>query len=395
MSFQKIYLPLLYILNLPVYWLSWLMPKDKNLWIFGAWGGQSYADNSRYLFEYVSRCQPSVIPVWLSRSEQVLRMLRDSGHRAFHPFSIKGIWYSMRAGAGIITNDMVDINRFACGRMKIVQLWHGIPLKQVLYCDQKRHIVDGYRKKRILSVFFPFLRKNIEFKKALITGTSAETARLFGRMFNTSLVSITGFPRNDGMFANYSFPPRLKRLKETQKLGIYMPTYRQKEETDIVALLLKDLEDINERMQKRNTTLFLKFHPFQLRRNTVDLNRSHICVLTEKEDIYTLLPAFDFLITDYSSIFFDYLLLNRPMIFAPFDYEEYVKKHGSFVFDYLLNTPGPKAADWKEVMDHIEILTEGKDEEKISREALLERIHLYKDGRSSERVYREIRNAIS
>jgi CDP-glycerol glycerophosphotransferase len=66
-------------------------------------------------------------------------------------------------------------------------------------------------------------------------------------------------------------------------------------------------------------------------------------------DIYPALSLFDVLITDYSSIYFDYLLLNRPIIFFPYDYESYIAKDKELLFDYLQITPGPVCKSQDEV----------------------------------------------
>ena len=62
----------------------------------------------------------------------------------------------------------------------------------------------------------------------------------------------------------------------------------------------------------------------------------------------------DILITDYSSIYFDYLLLDKPILFMPFDFEDYIENNARFYYNYNCVTPGPKCKDWNNVMEHLE-----------------------------------------
>ena len=53
-----------------VYWFSQLVPKKKKLWVFGAWNGKKYGDNSKYLFEYINLNGTEIRPIWLTQNKQ-------------------------------------------------------------------------------------------------------------------------------------------------------------------------------------------------------------------------------------------------------------------------------------------------------------------------------------
>lgn len=107
-------------------------------------------------------------------------------------------------------------------------------------------------------------------------------------------------------------------------------------------------------------------------------------------DIYNVLGKYDILITDYSSIYFDYLLTDRPVIFFPFDYEEYVAYDRDLYYDYDLVTPGPKCKTWDEVCEWITRFKEDPSLYKDERAKMKDKFHVYKDGNSSKRVFEEI-----
>ncbi|MDE7088974.1 MAG: CDP-glycerol glycerophosphotransferase family protein, partial [Prevotella sp.] len=77
---------------------------------------------------------------------------------------------------------------------------------------------------------------------------------------------------------------------------------------------------------------------------------SNIVILDKNMDVYPILPFTDVLITDYSSIYYDYILMeNKGIILFPFDYDEYIKNSRDLAFDYLTYTPGCKAWNFEEL----------------------------------------------
>jgi len=106
-----------------------------------------------------------------------------------------------------------------------------------------------------------------------------------------------------------------------------MPTHRNEGELDIGKLFLNNINFIENFLQNNNIVLYIKLHYYHMK-NMTQIDYSNIKLLFDddiEQDIYSIINTFDLLITDYSSIYFDYLLANKPIIFAPFDYEEYIK----------------------------------------------------------------------
>ena len=121
----------------------------------------------------------------------------------------------------------------------------------------------------------------------------------------------------------------------------------------------------------------------------------HIYWVQEKDisELNELLPHVDILITDYSGAYLDYLLLDRPIIFAPFDIEKYLKMDRELYEDYDEATPGVKCKNWIEVLDKLSIILSGDDCYKAERLRALNKYHSYCDGDSSKRVY-ELANSL-
>jgi len=385
-----------YPLGSIIYCLSFLVPKKKNIWIFGAWYGQRYADNSKYLFEYLNRFHPEINALWITRSKKISESLINKGYRVYNSNSIKGIYYQLRAKVAVVSNDKDDLNKYVLGGKIIVQLWHGIPLKKIEYDDKMRFFKEN-NKLFLMKFFFkrhlfPFLIGNYN----LVIATAEETKRIFSSAFriNRDKVKITGYPRNDVLFKK-----RTNGIISYKYNVIYMPTVRRYigYQPDLFGKYGFNTKRIEHFLKTYNANLFIKLHPVNKPiKDLIDEIRKSNCIkFLEIDDAYPFLHEIDLLITDYSGIYFDYLLLNRPIIFAPFDLKEYSENERKFYFNYNEITPGPKATNWNEVLKYIKKFIENPDLYKIERYLVKKRIHKFYDGNSCKRVFHEITKIIS
>ena len=143
---------------------------------------------------------------------------------------------------------------------------------------------------------------------------------------------------------------------------------------------------------KNKIVLNIKMHPVNKPKDELIEKYKSLNSISfmEEVDVAEILPNTDILITDYSSVFFDFLLTNRPIIFAPFDYEKYITKDRELYYDYDEVTPGPKCKNWEEVLEWIVKFKENPNLFKEEREEVKNRFHKYQDGRNCERVFNEI-----
>ena len=96
------------------------------------------------------------------------------------------------------------------------------------------------------------------------------------------------------------------------------------------------------------------------------------------------------MITDYSGIFFDFLISGKPIIMAPIDYDNYIKDDREVYYDYESICPMPPCNDWKDIMMSIELLTQATDIPNRYHE-IQKKFHKYNDDKSSQRVIEEIK----
>ena len=371
--------------------ISFFVPRDKNLWVFGAWYGERYEDNARYLFEHVKRDHPEIRAVWLAGNRKVLNIVRSKGHEAYLKNGLKGFLFTLKANVCILTHIpsaiWCDVNRFALTkRTRIIQLYHGIHIKKYETSPDK-----GALKVKIFRILFP------EFDGySLAIATSEETKRVFSSIFRVSpeKVAVTGSPRTDVIYNN-------RGATDTggKRTILYAPTWRStmQKELDLIEGYGFDVHKVSDFLSGKNAELLIRLHPNQ----TAALQKGFIGEMEQSgnihfyhvEGIYEAMSGIDILISDYSSIYLDYLFMDRPVIFAAFDLEDFTRYQG-FYYDYHEATPGPKAANWDEVLSHVKEAMEEPGKYAADRKRVLEFFYDFYDGDSSKRVFEEISSRV-
>lgn len=313
--------------------------RRENLWIFGAWSGESYGDNSKYLFEYVNDTLPDIEAVWITKSQDIKEDLIESGYNCLLSSEKKGIKARLMAGTVFYTNGLNDVGSYhMCSGAKIVALWHGMPLKKLMYASK---LIDKTTLKGILKYYYYKSYHNTE--RSFSIATSENTRDFIKKSFEVcdKSVLLSGQPRNDIFFKIekiYNIKKEMG-LTNNERIILYMPTWRDFGKEDkflntVIRLLSSDA-DFVESLEKNNIRLFIKPHPrVKISSKNKCLDMSHNINILESGfefDSQELLAISDMLITDYSSAFIDYSILNRPIHFYTPDIEEY-KKYNSDIF---------------------------------------------------------------
>ena len=346
-----------YLLGCGLFLLSLVWPRDDTLWVFGAKGGAGFADNSKYLFVYTATERSHLRAVWLSRNDRVIEELQARGYEAYHADSVRGIALNLRAGVAFVSHGLADVNKWCCGGATTVSLWHGVGLKKVGW-DY------GFKTDRPSVWLRRYLVWRLFTQPDWVVVTSEAMVEPFASAFlkPPERMLVTGYPRNDALtgalstteFETDDIYERCERLYENSTVLVYTPTYR--EETDQYVRDHLDLAALDRRLAELDAYLVVKLHPWEAMDVGPD-EFARIVPMSSELDVYPLLRYTDALITDYSSIYFDYLLLDRPIVFYPFDLAEY-RAAREFYLDYERVTPGPVATDFDELVASIETLFE-------------------------------------
>ena len=375
----------------PIRWLSKITPRDKNLWVFGSNGGNTFSGNPKYLFLQLVR-NKDVRCIWITANQKIFEELKKAGFEVYKKNSLKAYFYVLRAGVLYFDYSTFDVNFWAAGGGIKVNLWHGLPLKKI-YQDDKNDLSNTQNplKRLIFKIFRPWTFENWDY--------SIATSEIFREKLSSGLgipgekIPVTGYPRNDVFFKQIegAFTGSSKKVyddlrtlkKDGVKLFAYFPTFRESGENPLNWL---DLNAISEVFRRFNSYFIIKLHQYS--RFKLEKDFPNVIFIRQSFDFYPLLPLIDVMITDYSSIYLDFLILNRPIIFYPYDLEEYLSRNRELYFDYDAFTPGPKARSFEELLSYIEgYLSDKEDRYRRIREKLMPRVYRYIDGESAERIY--------
>ena len=264
-------------------------------------------------------------------------------------------------------------------KQKTVQLWHGVGLKKMAKLT------------------------NIEYDYFVSTSDWTNETNL-KNVFCAKEYLDCGYPRNDIffkeeepidlIFCNKEIYSMVKN-KKYKKIALYMPTIREYlfnknidlKEFDVLPL---DFIKLNDELKKEDILLIVKFHPHVMeffKELIINEEFSNIRFHPTQGDIYPIIKYVDVLITDYSSIAYDFLLLDRPIIFFDYDRELYEKNMGGFLFDYEEYSPGIKVRYGNELVSTIK----NNDTFHSRREAILKMFFnkSYKNSSDKIRVYLE------
>lgn len=389
-------------LLLPLRVLTKITPRDKRVWVFGSSGGSSFTGNPKYLFLFLSEKRiQNIKPIWLTRCKKIAKELKDSGFEAYHCFSPKGIYYSLRSSVQLFDNCSNDLGYWFVGGGLKVNLWHGLPLKKIFHDDL--HDMGGKKSiltKLILRLFRPW--KYEKWNYTITTSTIFQEKFASGFKMPKQNILLTGYPRNDVFYLDFQGSHLGSSLTTTRKIlsekrngriiFAYLPTFR---ETGKNPLQYFDLNKMLNIVRKYNALLVIKLHP-QTPTTDLMLDKDFMLLINGSIDIYPVIKHMDFLITDYSSVYLDFLLLDKPVVFYPFDLEEYLHFCRGFYFNYEEFAPGPIAKNFSELLKIVEkILSAPIDLYKEKRKELIEKVHFYRDGKSCERVVTTLLNILN
>ena len=166
-----------------VMYLSCLFPRSRKIYIFGAWLGEQFADNPRYLFLEAQE-HDDIRPVWITKDEKVCAKVRKLGYEAYMFNSLKGIWMQLRAKYVVVCNGISDVNHTFMGRAVFLNLWHGVPLKKVGYDDDKVKNWDSKGQKLRRAI------QEIPLGREYVVATSDFYAKIYESAFRRKPVHI-------------------------------------------------------------------------------------------------------------------------------------------------------------------------------------------------------------
>jgi CDP-glycerol glycerophosphotransferase (TagB/SpsB family) len=363
---------------------DFITPKKKRLIVIGSNAGKYASGSPGVLDGYIRRKHPEY-------EVEYYLPFRESDIRKTVIYIIKFIPRMLSARMLIFSHGPYDFYPFFwwSNRKKSINFWHGIPLKSMAFDDpeeDKKHI-KLVRKMNSKTTFFIVSSK---LEEALM-------AKCF--LIDPSKFRCLGQPRND-VLLNQDNPERIKPLPidmpENEMLVLYAPTWRRYSETEFFPFDDFDLDDLNEFLKEHKMVLLLRGHVSE-KGNQEDLFSTRIIDsgFDVCENVYPLLNSIDLLITDYSSIYLDFLLLDRPCMFIPYDVDLYRIKRGFLLEDYEDWTPGPKIHSYEDFKKSLLEIKNGIDQFGDERNRLRKIFHSCQTDETLENIVSLIEETIT
>ncbi|WP_417842811.1 CDP-glycerol glycerophosphotransferase family protein [Thalassospira sp.] len=293
--------------------------KKKNRWSFST-HTNLFADNPKYLFLFLMKNDLPRKPeiAWITKSRKTYRYMKKEKYNVFHLFSFRGIWYTMTSSHWFVSGDSSDLAISLSKGVKIVSLWHGTPIKKIRENNTAKRKTTNFlcSHSKKIKIYFD---KRIDH---LISPSEYVTEHIFLKSFKLQKHQIhaLGNPRLDNGINKCK---KNKIIEKANKKILYAPTFRS---YNPFFLRTRDFNFLNSNIEEKdnNVTLFIKPHPFSHPPLQYDTTNK-IQVLDKDIDIYEIIQDFDILISDISSLIFDFMALNKGIIIFMPDAHKYVE----------------------------------------------------------------------
>lgn len=374
------------------YLLGKLLPVRDNLIIFESFLGKQYSDSPRALYEYIKEHYSNYDMYW-SVDREHLKYFENLDVKHVRRFSVKWLLLMTRSKYWV-TNSRLPLWIPKPKGTIYIQTWHGTPLKRLAADMDEVHMpgTNTVKYKR------NFTREAAKWD--YLVSPNAYSTEIFKRAFQFDKTMIeSGYPRNDFLINDNNDKTienlkKVNNLPEDKKIILYAPTWRDNQfyaKGKYKFDLQFDLDRLRDELGD-NYIIVLRLH--YLVAENIDLTgyEGFVFDFSYHDDIRELYLIADLLITDYSSVFFDYANLKRPMLFYVYDIEDYRDNLRGFYFDFESKAPGPLVKTTEEIISEINKIDQNGFMPSEVTEAFYKKFCYLEDGCASERVVKEIFN---
>lgn len=403
------------LVSLLLYWWNTAVPKENDLWVFSGFNKRSYMDNSKYFYEYVLEHHPELRAVWLTLDKSVFDKLTEEGKPVVMMRTPECRRILSRAAIAVTDHFRMSDYDALSGlndRTKVVQLWHGVGLKSMTEVIELSTIPgvmfssdilpgekDGFWQKiakRAKYFRYAYYRELFE-KYFILVCPGQERVEQIAKPLHIPLENcvFSGHSRNVHLHSQQKNADEFKIL--------YAPTFRWNvvQEREIVRQLEEAADRIEDLMAKRGAEFVIRMHPhtwrnYSKRINAITTEHEHISFDCSK-DIYPVIGQYDVLVSDYSSISFDFVMVDKPVVFFCFDLDDYMQHEGKLNYDYDVYSPGVKTKTWEETLEAVTAYLENPTKDSAWRQRVRDEFFdmSVNDENNSERIVQEIKRRLS
>ena len=378
------------IVNTLVRIFTCLIPKNPKRILIGLWRGNRFADNARYCYFELTKI-PDLEVNLVVNDRKLYKILKTNNIRVVKKWSFKSLYLHVTSKYHIIDQDHKGLLGYFSANAVRIMLWHGVPLKKIWKLDVKA-------KNNKLAYWIEKLNQKIRaickgycsigrwYVYDLVTPSKYDWDAIFSKVVFSDLVKpiFCKYPRVNYMLGNVDnvlleeekeYLKKIEEAKnENKKILFYAPTFRDESGTMIFGTKTdEELQDFISFLNSNDIALMVKMHAVERRK----IEGVENCIFLDSNcDISVFMQYADGLITDYSSVYFDYLIFDKPIIFYPYDIDNYKTADRGFMVDYDTSTSGDKVYTLDELKECIKKLKNNKwkDDYKKAREETQKRI---------------------
>ncbi|MER3389131.1 MAG: CDP-glycerol glycerophosphotransferase family protein [Microcella sp.] len=375
-----------------------LVPRSPRQWVLGS--GTGLGEGALALHDLAREREPECRLTWLASSSAELQAARARGMRALPKRGLRGLWATLRAGVAVVTHGFGDVNRFGVSGARVVQLWHGIPLKR-LHLDSASVLrlplvgsLPGVG--RLMRVLYRRAGAQIALFPVASALVAGRIRSAFG--LDASRILVSGDPRDDVLLrgtaearrrrARAAISDAVGALPDAGPVVLYAPTWRDGDK-DAAIPSADEWQAITAWADRAGAVLLIRSHPLGAGSYAAGAERSARIRLLGRDllaDVTPVLPGVDAVVTDYSSIAFDAAIAGVPTVFFAPDLARYLATRGLYT-PYREFSGGEPATTWAEAIERVDdALGEGRPAA-LAHAAWLRDEHVdLLDGRATERV---------
>jgi len=360
--------------------------KEQNIYLFIGRNNGEFTGNVKYLFLHFIKKHPEISSFFFTTKKDVFKKLSESKLPVLFYPSKDAIQIASQAGTVVV--DSISFRRqiyyLLINNSRQIQLWHGVGNKKIGFQLYGLPCLTG-RDKTLIEDHSGY--------DVIVSTSQFYTDEVFRKSMDAKQFVSLGYPRTDVFFepltkemmigCDTSSYAKIKKAKKNGPVILFTPTFRDTNINPITQNIL-NFNKLKILLQKINAHLIIKSHTRTF--FTIKNFGENITILNPSSDIYPFMKLSDILITDYSSIYTEFLLLDRPIIFFWSDFDSYMKTDRGFQFSFEDMCPGPKCYSELELFQSIQNAIQGNDDWTSQREQMKLRAFKHLQGGSSERI---------
>lgn len=382
-------------INKIIYKGSTLFTKtDAKTILFGSFNGRSYCDSPKAIYEYMLNNEKykNYKFIWIFKNINDHTYLLKNKHTKLVKANGIKFYLALKTAKFWFLNYNIEDYIIPTKKQVFIECWHGTPLKRLgcdlIHVNSALNSLHSIRKKYKSQA----LKFNYFISPSAFASEKFRSIWDMNRVGKENCIIEEGYPRNDALF-HYKKEDIQKiknklKIDTDKKIILYAPTYRDNQHKEGVGYTYKTEVDFDYLKKNLSNEYIILFRSHWLVANNFDFKKydKFIYDVSSYDDINDLYIISDILITDYSSVFFDFANLKRPILFYMYDLKKYRDEIRGFYID-LKDLPGPIVQEEKELIKQLKNIEDFYDQK---YKKFNKKFNYLDDGNASKRVIEKV-----